>query len=353
MEVKKVIGPYDPSVIYDLARQEIVTDRDDASHKTDDPDFFEWWYFDVHSDDGCTVVVALKDRDYSKMHLPPVPQVTLQVVTPGGQNVNIVRDYPGLVLEASTEYCDVKIGENFWARGRYPEYTFHAEEDGVVVEFTMKAILPGWRPGTGCDYFDAEKTKHFDWVVAAPRAEAVGTVTIGGKTMNVKGVGYHDHNFGNVALAGNIARWHWGRTYTDEYTIIFSYIVMGNQYGRVPLPVFGLGKGGRMLLSSGDLTDRYKGALNSVPVTANTYPEEFLLEVPYNNDKVKLRLCNNQLLEERDLAPQLPRPEGMAKPAYIRLGSDLELTVPLAEGAEVVKGKVIHELMILELSKLE
>ena len=353
MDEKRAIGPYDPEVIYNLAEQETLTDKDDAAYSTDDPDCFEWWYFDVHTDQGYTIVVVLKDRDYTNLQLPPVPQIRLLVETPDGQNTTINRGYPHLKWEASRERCDVRIGDQFSCNGTYPLYHVKAQEDGVAVDLQFVATLPSWRPGTGRTCYSSDYSKYFGWVVAQPRADVTGTITMGGKTVQVTGIGYHDHNYGNVPLAGNVARWHWGRTYAGEYTVIFSTMITGNDSGRRKVPVFMLGKSGRILLSSGEIETTERGAVTTVPMTANRYAEEVILKIPYNGSHIEMRMINRKLLEEWDLVPQAPIQEGFAKPGYIRLLADLELTVPLPQGPEKVKGTVIHEYMSLEMTKYD
>ena len=348
---KKVIGPYDPGVIFDLAEQEKLTDQDDAAYKTDDPNFFEWWYFDVHTDQGYTIIVTLKDRDYTNMQLAPVPQIKLVIESPDGDNRTINRGYPDHAWQASTERCDVKIGDQFSCSGSYPKYNLKAKEDDVMLDLEFIATLPGWRPGTGKDYFSPDYKKYFGWVVPQPRANVNGILKLGEKTLNVTGIGYHDHNYGTVPLAGNVARWHWGRTYADDYTIIFSTLVVGNDYGRRALPVFMLGKGSEILLSSGAMETSESGIITTVPQTGNRYAEEILLKIPFNNQHVEMKLKNKKLIEEWDLAPQAPTIEGVGKPAYIRLLADLDLTVPLSKGIDTVSGLVIHEYMLLEMTK--
>ena len=113
-----------------------------------------------------------------------------------------------------------------------------------------------------------------------------------------------------------------------------------------------LGKGDKILLSTGNFNDTYLGKSKYTPITGNEIPEQFLIEAPFSGDKVTLRITNNILINEVDIARGAPKPESTAKPAYIRLSGDLELVVPLAEERKIVKGKIIHEICSLEFKKL-
>lgn len=354
MAIQKIIGAYDPRELIDQRRQETLSDRDDGSYHVDDPDFFEWWYFDCHTEDGYTAVVAFRNRDYSKMQEPPVPQFTLLVVTPEGDSRTIIKDCPDLVYQAARDNCDVKIGDKVWVKGSGGKYHLHAEEGDAAVDLEFTGTVPGWRPGTGYYYYREDKSKYFGWVIPMPRASVNGTLKIGSHVAEVKnGLGYHDHNYGNTPIAGNIVFWHWGRTHTRDYSIVYCSAQLSDLYGREICPNMMLAKGDKILLSTGQEKRTETGPYMVSPVTKNKYASEYLIEVPYNGSFVTMRYYNNKLLEERDYLPQIERPPHMSKPCYLRLEADLELTVPLAEGTQVVKGKTIHELLVLELKELD
>ncbi len=354
MAVQKIISPFDPRVLVDQRRQETLTDRDDGSYHVDEPDFFEWWYFDMHTEDGYTAVVAFRNRDYSKMHEPPVPQFTLLAVAPNGESRTIIKDCPGLKYEASKERCDVRIGPRVWAKGSGQEYHIHAEEGDAVVDLEFTGTVPGWRPGTGYYYYREDRSKYFGWLVPLPRAVVKGTIRIGDHVAKItNGLGYHDHNFGNTPIAGNIVFWHWGRPQTEEFSVVYCSAILSDLYGREVCPNVMVAKGNEIILSTGKEKRTETGPYQISPITKNKYASEYLIEVPYNGSAVTMRYYNNRLLEERDYLPQIERPAHLSKPCYLRLEADMELTVPLAEGTKVVKGKSIHELLVLELKELD
>lgn len=101
-------------------------------------------YFDTHTDDGYTAVFVLKNRDYGKLHLPPGPQITLQVKAPDGTNRVIVKDFPGFELAAARDHCDVSIGDKLWGRGRNGTYHIHPEEEDVMLDLEFIGTVPGW-----------------------------------------------------------------------------------------------------------------------------------------------------------------------------------------------------------------
>ena len=208
-------------------------------------------------------------------------------------------------------------------------------------------------PGTGYFYFRPDRSKYFGWVVPLPKARVRGAIHIGDRLLELRnGVGYHDHNYGNTPIVGNIANWHWARTHAGDYTLVYCSGVLADLYGRGSCPNIMIARGDRILTSTGEERRSESGPYRISPVTMNRYAEEYRIEVPCNGGMASIRLYNNRLVEERDYLPLFKRPAHMSKPGYLRLSADMELTVPLPEGDETVRCKTIHELLILELREL-
>ena len=68
-------------------------------------------------------------------------------------------------------------------------------------------------------------------------------ITIGDITETLGGVGYHDHNWGDMAMHKLINHWYWGRAQAGAYSIVASYITAEHKYGDAEVPVFLLGRG--------------------------------------------------------------------------------------------------------------
>jgi hypothetical protein len=75
-----------------------------------------------------------------------------------------------------------------------------------------------------------------------PRGSVEGTITIAGTSRTVSGVGYHDHNWGDVSMLDLIHDWYWGRAQVGGYTVIASYITAREEYGSTPVPLFMLAR---------------------------------------------------------------------------------------------------------------
>jgi len=75
-----------------------------------------------------------------------------------------------------------------------------------------------------------------------PQGAAEVTYSVGGEQHQTTGVGYHDHNWGNVALMKIVHDWYWARGQAGPYSVIASYITAAEQYGFEPIPIFMLAR---------------------------------------------------------------------------------------------------------------
>jgi hypothetical protein len=67
-----------------------------------------------------------------------------------------------------------------------------------------------------------------------------GTLTYAGKTVEVTGRGYHDHQWCNINPMVAWRHWLWGRMYTEQYTIYIYDFVASERFGFTPVPFFGV-----------------------------------------------------------------------------------------------------------------
>jgi predicted secreted hydrolase len=63
------------------------------------------------------------------------------------------------------------------------------------------------------------------WAVVLPRATVNGSIIVENLTMNVTGIGYHDHNWEVSAKATLNFGWYWGRINSENYSITWTTIL--------------------------------------------------------------------------------------------------------------------------------
>jgi len=188
------------------------------------PGHFEWWYFDFPAGaDGLARI---------EWH---APLFNLR----DGNGVLVLRCYERgegprspLVRGARFPLSRVTMDRERCAI-RFPGGSILEEEDRYRIAIDIPAFTadlslarelpPPPRPdGAILNSGDGRET--FSWCVPLPRARAGGALAIDGRTIPVDGIGYHDHNWGNLRLGRWIRRWTWLRVPFHDLTLIFARI---------------------------------------------------------------------------------------------------------------------------------
>ena len=311
---------------------------------------FEWWYFDAHFDDGSTAVIVFGTKPLIERNSPLKPIVSLTITRPDGTKAASFLVLPPEQFKAAKESCDVRIGPN-WTRGDLHRYEVHFESGDLAADLIFTGIVPPWRPGAGKSYF-GDLEHYFAWLPSIPYGTVEGSLTYDGQARNVKGTGYHDHNWGNVGLNEVMDHWYWGRAHIGEYTLIYVDQIAANPYGNTHRPVFLLAKGAQILTGDGgplsmqtrDLV-RHEGGYS--------YPREVDFNWKSGNEAIQLRLRQPKLIEATSLLTLLPKwQQGLARlfanPYYFRFNANLELDIALDALSATERGPALYEIMILQ-----
>lgn len=332
-----------------------VLPEHNALHVSADRTAFEHWYFDAHLDNGYTVVGFLVKR---RPEDPPMarPWVEIIVYRPDGTRLQIAQKYPQRAAHFSAEQVDVRIGPNS-ARVEFdddgmPTYFVKFDEEDVRLDLVFRNEILPWMPGRGENLFGDGGV--FGWCVGAPRAAVSGRVEIGDESWEVTGRGYADHNWGVGNMPRVIERWHWGRLYTDEYTLLYAVVACNAKYGGLQIMPVMLAKGSEVLLSTGEVEFTLGPSVYD-ETARQDYPETFTLEAP---GAFRLEMTVRQLLQSHSLIEEVPvvgsralRPlvdRVIGKPGYFRFQSDFTLAVTGADGSvETIQGSTLHELVAL------
>ena len=212
---------YDPTVGPLWSATEGLSPDEDADHYCSEGDFFEWWYFDAAFENGYQLVAILHSSLFNAVDHKPT--VDVRITPPDRASTGASERYTRAVYRAAADHCDVQIAGCRAAVESHNRYTLRLRQAGLSADLVYESRLPGWRPGTGYLLADGASGHFFKWVVPVPRAVVTGTLTMSGQTMEVRGVGYHDHNWGNLVLGDAFSHWYWGRCFAgdSEWVIIF------------------------------------------------------------------------------------------------------------------------------------
>ncbi len=331
-----------------------VVPSQNGLHASTSKKAFEHWYFDAHLSSGHTVIAFFTKRRPEE-RASATPSVEIIIYGPDGSKRQINASYQHDRSSFSTERCDVRIGDNTAVQdvgdGGLPLFRIHLAEEDVVVDLEFRNELPSWMPGRGDTFYG--DVDHFGWCVGGPRERVTGTIVIGGETLDGSGIGYADHNWGVGDMKRIIDRWHWGRLYLDDYSLIFASVLTQKRLGRhISRPLM-LAKGGEIVLSTGEVTVT-EGPLVFHAGANRTYPTWLRLEVP---GQVDLRFTIDTIIDSQDLLDEVPVARSrivkpivhalVGRPGYFRFDSTYELTI--VENGETVtrSGRTLHEMVAL------
>lgn len=227
----------------------------DASHGVIAPGGYEWWYFDAEdAEQDVQVVGILLDGfpfhpGYLRRHAaylrrptkvkPAVPGeypcAYLAVYEKGKLVTQFMSQYAAGSLRASGQAPEVRVGPNGFD-GNAMELEGHpwrltgrgpvTESDGrLAMKMELTPRLES-RPVERV-FLSREMTgAEHHWVLASPLNGFRATVTQTGarpRSWSLKGLAYHDHNFGTGPLGPGLKHWMWGRVLTEGACHTFHY----------------------------------------------------------------------------------------------------------------------------------
>jgi hypothetical protein len=156
------------------------------------PGTYEWWYFDAHLDDGAKLVAVFATKDFTVIGRPLAPTIRIDLTLPAGGWVRKFVELDPERFSASTNTCDVRIGDNVFG-GDLHTYTIRAQVLEVEVDVTLIGQVPAWRPETGHWLFGDRGEHLFAWLPSIPQGKVEATYSVAGRSSTSTGVGYHDH----------------------------------------------------------------------------------------------------------------------------------------------------------------
>jgi len=335
-------------------RIEPVANAENALHRESGKFYGEWWYFDARLDDGHVVVGFLQASEL----MTRKPGIELHIYTPSGEKLSVVKSFTPGDLRASETHCDVWVGQNHGyivdpGEEHLPVHHFMIDADGLGVDLTFQSELPAWKPGGGRTYYGDRG--YFGWVVPVPRARVEGAIRLHGRTVPVKGIGYHDHNVVTADMRRILSRWHWGRLYADEFTLLYAYVITGKRFGNAASKPLMLGYKDQIILANGELQVRESGLVYH-KTADRTYPSELEIIVP---GRVSLTLKVRDIIDAHDLltdlVPALRNPllkaavkKLVGRPGWFRFSSDYVLEVTHAGQTFERRGVTLHEMVALQ-----
>jgi len=312
---------------------------------------YEWWYFDAHLADGAKLVVSFMDKDIPDSQKPLSPLLRLNLELPDGRLFEKLVRYAPSQWSAAKDHADVRLSDNRFT-GDLHQYRIQATADEISVDVILTGQVPPWRPATGYILFGADRKLEFAWLPSVPQGDVTVSYSISGERHETTGVGYHDHNWGNVGLMSVVHNWYWARGQAGPYSVIASYITSAEKYGFEPIPIFMLARDNVLVGDDpakvtfereGIFTDQKTGKPVAT-TTRYTYQDgndRYVVSFTRSHDLTAQRMVDS-VKGFRRIAARLMHFDG----AYLRFVGDLQISRYHGdELVETYKDEAIWELM--------
>lgn len=334
---------------------------EDQRRDDDRPGHWEWWYFDALMDDGTAVVIQFLQKSFTTVNDGVGhPTISFKITLPDGTHYDEMPTYSVDECEYGMGMCDVKFGPNIF-KGDLKNYTIHVDPvNGIGADLRLTNLSQPFRPGTAYFDFGEDAGQYYTWLCVVPKGEVSGTLTVGGKTMNVHGFGYHDHQWGSMSYITVWNHWTWARHSFEDYTLLVFDMVASKNYGFKRFPIaFIQDKDGNIIFEntkdvSYEVLEEYHDE-----VSGKDYPKVSQYTFNHGDKQVRYTLTADKTLQTMDAYGNAPESNRAAfdqmgiRPSYSRYlaKGDLEIT----DGDEVVKrsGQLIYEFMYPGLSYKE
>jgi hypothetical protein len=316
-----------------------IAQWEDGARTDDRPGTYEWWYFDAHLDDGAKVVVVFQNKDIVNPNRPLSPLLRLSLDLPDGRSFEKLLSLPAESWSAATDRADVRLGDNRFECDLHT-YRITATVEEVSVDLTLTGRIPPWRPATGYLLFGARRELEFAWLPAVPQGDVTGSYSVDGVTAQATGVGYHDHNWGNVGLPKIIHDWYWARGQAGPYSVIASYITAAERYGSPAIPVFMLARDGEIVADDASLVRFETEGVYADDLTGKPVASVVRYAVERGDERVVVTFRRERDLARARMVDGLPRAKRLLAKlarfdgAYLRFAGRMTVTV-FRSGAQV------------------
>ena len=324
-----------------------------------DPNVYEWWYFDIHNEDG-TIINGTLSPTTAFGFVPRVgePKALSKLgINRKGVQSDKIETFPLTQFDAATDRCDVRAGR-LTMRGDFEELHIKGKVGDHEIDVTFKQAAMPFRPGNG--YIFLGSTEKFQgWFNAYPSSHANGWIKIGDETIKIDGDGYHDHDYGNVPIAEGYRGWFWARPSCGRYATLAIEVQNGERLGGGSAPVFWVyDKEARKELVRAITLDDLTITIGKMvpfpdPVTGGAYPSLTVYDYRHGEDRARIQINDTGVLVGfflHDLTNTQTQKYltsiGSNGPYYTRRSSnvDLSLNLPSLGVKDNASGFALHEL---------
>ncbi len=207
------------------------------------PGSYEWWYFDAQSADGYSIVVIFYEGNpFSRRYIHLLNKgIDVLAEQFPAISISVYKDSKPIYYafeEFDSENASFSADEPAGSTGNSG---FEGEMVGSSIQYKLRlnhTLLNGdslkgellFESETGnlkqfgtSDADEGTCTSH-EWNLVIPKCDVSGSLAIDGyhqEKIEFIGLGYHDHNRGDVPMKETFNQWYWGRYHTENASIVY------------------------------------------------------------------------------------------------------------------------------------
>ena len=167
---------------------------------------------------------------------------------PDGEELFLMKFFNEEDVHFAKDSCNVSMGDNYF-RGNLKKYEIYLTDqdfEGFGIQIKLDSNLKPYRPQDGIIKAGED---YFAWLAAVPNGVAKAKIFRKGKTLEVQGSGYHDHNWGNTPLQYLFDGWVWFRGEIDDKTVVASVLYMSDKRGGYEIPILYVADSNEVLMN--------------------------------------------------------------------------------------------------------
>ncbi len=264
--------------------------KDDAYHYQhsgiDDQFYNEWWYFNgITNDTQFLITYFLIDPE----NISGLRKIrVLAVVLEDGQQTAIGLE-KSQGFGADRNLPNVELANSSISALNEPNLTIWGTANDVITGTPMRWDLsyqPALAPWFGISLQSQVGHLQGDWMkwlVYMPSANVTGDLTLGNRTIKIRGRGYHDHNWGRWAF--NDPKWNWAQASQPEDG--FS-VTLGDVQSERRNTILGIKYDGEAIKFSERQIKLNYTDFAFDPVTARTYATGYEVEADNGDYQLKM-----------------------------------------------------------------
>lgn len=190
---------------------------------------FEWFYFDLHSDDGLDLVCTVHPHPFNSVFNIALCDIYIY----RGQDTILHHFFviPPPETASAGPGHDLKLNDNNIINYKNDCISVRLKDDDLELTFDLKKGVPP-KELRRHQLMPSEQSGSFNWIVSAGSTGARASVTFKKQRWELSGTGYHDYNSGDVNLKKKLKYWLWAKLYTSDGLLVVGNIVDGKHNQR-------------------------------------------------------------------------------------------------------------------------